>query len=284
MFHRICVLGTCKTTTECIDLVLERSSIIELFDVNEKASPYLKKYAENKKIAYCSLKKKEVFEYIDKIEEKCLILSIVNPYIIPDYIVKKENVCAINLHHALLPKHPGRNGECWAIYEQDELAGITWHFIDTKVDTGNIIDQRSIRLDDSITALRLFETQNAIAVESLKGFADELFAGTLKGKPQDKSIQHKLHYSYEKPNKGILDFSWDTKKISSFLRSMDYGPLRSMGYALVEYQDVTYKVVKYTIQTICHQSTSGIYLENNILKINKPDAIITLKIKNHYAI
>lgn len=38
-----------------------------------------------------------------------------------------------------------------------------------------------------------------------------------------------MHYSYEKPNDGVLQLEWDRAKISAFLRSMDYGVLRVMG-------------------------------------------------------
>lgn len=278
MFETICVLGTCKTAIKCIDMILDRNVKIELFDANEKESPFFIKYAKDHKIAYFHLDKKKIFEHIAGIENRCLIMSVANPFILPQNIVLKENICAINFHHALLPKHPGRNGECWAIYEQDEKAGITWHFIDSKIDTGCIIDQRSIVLDESITALRLFEAQNAMAVECFSEFVDDLFRGSLKGKPQNNSVKYKMHYSYEKPNNGMLDLSWNTSKISSFLRSMDYGPIRSMGYAQIEYQGATYKIVKYKIQENLSQST-GICLEDNIMTIHRQDASIILKIK-----
>ena len=66
----------------------------------------------------CSTKD-EVFEILDG-NNRGIILSINNPYIIPKRFYENSEYTIINLHHALLPHHPGRNAEACAIFDQDK--------------------------------------------------------------------------------------------------------------------------------------------------------------------
>lgn len=65
-------------------------------------------------------------------------------------ILKKEfieNVAVkiINIHVGITPKYRGIHGGFWAIYHKDlENCGVTLHYVDAGIDTGNIIAQRRI--------------------------------------------------------------------------------------------------------------------------------------------
>ncbi|MCD8024016.1 MAG: hypothetical protein LUE64_00595 [Candidatus Gastranaerophilales bacterium] len=49
----------------------------------------------------------------------------------------------INCHPSLLPKHRGANPYFWQIYSNDKKAGVTFHYMDEKLDTGEILMQGS---------------------------------------------------------------------------------------------------------------------------------------------
>ena len=51
----------------------------------------------------------------------------------------------VNIHPALLPKHPGAHGLEESFDSGDPELGITVHWVDEGVDTGPIIEQRSFR-------------------------------------------------------------------------------------------------------------------------------------------
>lgn len=61
----------------------------------------------------------------------------------------------INLHPALLPNFPGKQGIADALAAGVSKTGVTVHFIDAGIDTGEIIGQRvvSIHSDDSLESL-----------------------------------------------------------------------------------------------------------------------------------
>lgn len=247
-----------------------------LYDVNREKSLYLQQFAARKNLPYFHMSKKELFEQLKNIDEPTLLLSIVNPYIIPNDILDNDNITAINIHHALLPNHPGRNGESWAIYEQDKEAGITWHFITSKVDAGEIIIQKSVQITSDMTAFQLFSIQDKLGLEAFQQIYDSLLKNEVVSFTQKRDREYKMHYSYEKPNSGRLDLNWKADKISAFLRSMDYGPLRTMGYPVLEWNGSEKIIKKYRIESNAENIADCISEEGNILTIFKENMKIVL--------
>ena len=56
---------------------------------------------------------------------------------------------AINCHAGKLPDYRGRNILNWALINDEKEFGITVHFIDEGIDTGDIILQESFEIKDS---------------------------------------------------------------------------------------------------------------------------------------
>jgi len=63
-------------------------------------------------------------------------------FILSPWFVSKWPSRIINVHPALLPKHPGAHGIEDALKAGDDISGMTIHFIDEGVDTGPIILQK----------------------------------------------------------------------------------------------------------------------------------------------
>jgi len=234
----------------------ESFSTTALYDTNKRPSPYLRELSARKSIPYFHFEKDAIFQHVANLKEKSLLISATNPYIIPDEILEKKTIFAINCHHALLPKHPGRNAVTWTIFEMDEEAGITWHEITHQVDAGNIIIQKSLKVEDHDTPLLLLKKLDALAIEALQSKINEILSDNLNCIPQKMNKQGKLHYSWEKPNDGILDNEWDGEKISAFLRSMDYGILDMLGKPKIKCAGKSFQWKKYDISR----------KENDILK------------------
>ena len=64
---------------------------------------------------------------------------------------------AINTHPALLPSFPGAHGVRDAMAHGVRVTGCTCHWVDAGVDTGAIIDQRAVRVEDDDTVETLHE-------------------------------------------------------------------------------------------------------------------------------
>jgi methionyl-tRNA formyltransferase len=83
-------------------------------------------------------------------------ISILYPHIIPTTTISLFPRGIINLHPALLPYCRGKYPALWAILDR-KPAGVTLHYIDEGVDTGDIIAQQHVPYDNSTVCRDLYE-------------------------------------------------------------------------------------------------------------------------------
>ncbi len=81
------------------------------------------------------------------------IVSYNYRYIIPKEIIDCVNGNAINMHISFLPYNRGANPNVWSFLE-DTPKGVTIHYIDEYIDTGDIIVQREVFIDEEIETLK----------------------------------------------------------------------------------------------------------------------------------
>jgi len=82
----------------------------------------------------------------------------------------------INLHPALLPKFPGRQGIADAFAAGVSETGVTVHFIDAGIDTGQIIRQQVIAVGPSDTLASLTERIHQVEHDLYPDVLAELIA------------------------------------------------------------------------------------------------------------
>ncbi|MCK4307159.1 phosphoribosylglycinamide formyltransferase [candidate division WOR-3 bacterium] len=82
----------------------------------------------------------------------------------------------INIHPALLPSFPGLHAQRQAFEYGVKTTGATVHFIDEGVDTGPIIIQRTVEVEDADTeeelAQRILKVEHQIYSEAIQLFAE----------------------------------------------------------------------------------------------------------------
>lgn len=108
------------------------------------------------------------------------ILSLLNEYginfivlagfflIVPEYLVKAFNKKIVNIHPSLLPKFGGKGfyGDKVhkaALEANEGITGITIHYVDNNIDTGEIIFQKRYVIESSETCETL--NKNILALE-----------------------------------------------------------------------------------------------------------------------
>ncbi|HYK94943.1 MAG TPA: formyltransferase family protein [Candidatus Dormibacteraeota bacterium] len=67
---------------------------------------------------------------------------------IPQAALDVPRLGVINCHPALLPRHRGPIPISWAFRDGDEQYGLTWHRMDASLDTGGILAQTTIPMED----------------------------------------------------------------------------------------------------------------------------------------
>ena len=83
------------------------------------------------------------------------ILGVHFPYLVPVEVLQVSRYGFLNLHPAYLPYNRGWHTPSWAILDGTP-AGATLHFMDEGVDTGDIIHQKQVSIDNTDTADTLY--------------------------------------------------------------------------------------------------------------------------------
>ncbi|HEX9865122.1 MAG TPA: formyltransferase family protein [Acidimicrobiia bacterium] len=92
------------------------------------------------------------------------ILGVHFPYIVPDSVLEIPRIGALNLHPALLPHNRGWHTPSWAILDGTPI-GATLHFMDSGVDTGDIVAQAELEIRPEDTAHTLYSRLLELEVE-----------------------------------------------------------------------------------------------------------------------
>lgn len=82
------------------------------------------------------------------------ILSFKSDFVLPPDVLKNARVSAINFHPAP-PKYRGIGAYSWALHHEDEVYGVTCHYMIERIDAGPIIDVRRFPILPGETASSL---------------------------------------------------------------------------------------------------------------------------------
>ena len=75
---------------------------------------------------------------------------------LPQEALDVPRLGSVNNHPALLPRHRGPYPFAWAFREGDPVFGSTWHRMDAEFDTGPILAQSSVPIEDTDTWIEDF--------------------------------------------------------------------------------------------------------------------------------
>lgn len=77
-----------------------------------------------------------------------IIISAAYPQIFSQDLINTTPRGAVNFHPSLLPRCRGAHPHYWCLATGEKRGGVTAHFVTTKIDSGDIIAQRSFDLDN----------------------------------------------------------------------------------------------------------------------------------------
>ncbi len=80
--------------------------------------------------------------------EPDLMLCMGFPWKIPQVALDVPRLGSVNCHPALLPRHRGPVPLAWALRDGDREWGLSWHRMDAELDTGSILAQATVPIED----------------------------------------------------------------------------------------------------------------------------------------
>jgi len=114
-----------------------------------------------------------------------IILVVAYGQILSSYILSIPKIGCINIHGSLLPKYRGAAPINRAIINGEKETGITFMFMNEKVDAGDIIFQEKMDILPNETCGELYYRLSALSAESLPELLEKIKSRKIDRIPQD---------------------------------------------------------------------------------------------------
>jgi methionyl-tRNA formyltransferase len=127
---------------------------------------------------------------------------------------------AVGFHASLLPRYRGRAPVNWALINDEPETGNTMFFLDSGIDSGDIIDQREIAITDDDDCRTLYEKVAAAATNMLDDNMELLKAGRAPRRPQDHSLATVM--PKRSPRDGVIDWEKHSRELFNWVRAQTH--------------------------------------------------------------
>lgn len=248
---RFALAGNERIGYECLKILLQgkQQVVAVITDKNNQKSKL-----ENKRIKYLARQSGLKLCEIEDINDPGLLRELKN--LAPDIIfnvallhIYKAPALAvptlgcINFHPGPLPRYGGSNGWVWAIINGETEYGVTFHYMDERVDTGDIVGRQSFPIGKDDTGLSLLmKCYDHGALLFRKVLADILEDNIVSATQEQRG---RSYYYNRIPFDGIIDTGWNAAMIHDFVRALDFSPFPNpLSPAMVTFEDVKLIVTK----------------------------------------
>jgi methionyl-tRNA formyltransferase len=169
-----------------------------------------------------SFKDPKVPDWIKSRQPELIVLAFVTN-IIPKAIIDIPKYSAINYHPSLLPKYRGGSAINWAIINGETETGVTIHYIDEGIDTGDMIVQEKILIypEDTVASL-YFERLYPMGVRMMGEAVRMIREGKAPRIKQDDSQASYQPVIQEKHV--IIDFGRSVQNVHNLIRGSNPNP------------------------------------------------------------
>jgi methionyl-tRNA formyltransferase len=246
---RVAFLGGRILGKKCLDILYKYKNKIEVVfiiahkkdgEINSDWNPKLLPYAKELGFPIYKPAKLTSKQVINKFK-KSNIDIILNPFcnrIIPKEIINLPQYGCINFHYGKLPEYQGRFVVSHIILNGEKNTCATAHYIDEKVDTGDIIFEEKVKIRPDETARSLYMKCTDASVTLFEKVLVDLING--KNLPRKQQEGKSTYYPFKELNNCIVDLSWNLEKIKRFIRAVTFPP--------ISYPSVMIEEKKYNIK------------------------------------
>lgn len=214
-------------------------------------------------------------EFIEELKSYKADLQVIVAFrMLPKVVWSMPAMGTFNLHASLLPEYRGAAPINWAIINQDSQSGVTTFFIDEKIDTGAIIDQKSCDIDENETVgslyKKLMDMGSVLSLETVNNIA----AGkiTTQTQPMNDTLKEA-----PKLNAANTTINWNntTKAVNAMVRGLYPFPVAKA--VLIQENTETIKIYQTSVLLENHNMSPGsIVIEDDIFKVACTDGFLII--------
>jgi methionyl-tRNA formyltransferase len=168
------------------------------------------------------LKDQEAYDQMVSLNPDLAVLAFVTD-IAPERLLTVPNLGAICYHPSILPKYRGSSAINWAVINGETRTGLTIFWVDTGIDTGDILLQKEVAVGPEETTGELyFNKLYPLGVEGMIEAVDLIAEGKAPHLPQDHS-----QATYDPPcDEKVAGLDWQKpgRAVFNFIRGCDPQP------------------------------------------------------------
>jgi methionyl-tRNA formyltransferase len=223
----------------------------------------LARLALNKTLPFIQPKSPRNLQFINdiqNIDRPDLIITMEYDKILDPTILAIPKMGTINIHFSPLPRHRGCFPVIWSLMEDDE-AGITLHWVNEHVNTGDIIVKQTIPISNEDTSFSLYLKLSKMGMELFKANFPKIMKGTAPKKTQQEELS--TYHAAGYPEQRIIDWNKSSNKVDRFIRALTFPGFES---ARTFFNDMEISIL-HPVEFISSFDTNGYHQPGTILNI-----------------
>lgn len=172
---------------------------------------------------YCRLNNIKIVELEDVYEiESLVFISLEFDQIVSTLKFKSKKL--FNIHFSALPKYKGMFTSILPILHGEENSGVTLHYINDGIDTGDVIDQILFSLPEYITGVNLYFKYLKFGKELLEKNIQNIIRTKIKSVPQNISKSSYFSKSFIDFNNLEINFRQSAFQVTNYINAFSFRP------------------------------------------------------------
>lgn len=243
---KVLFMGTTDYAAACLDAVIRAGHEVTAVCTQpdrpknrgmKMAKSPVKEYAESARIPVMQPTALKAPETVQAFKEAGADIFAVVAYgrILPRAVLDIPPEGCVNVHASLLPKYRGSAPIQWAVLNGEKEAGVTTMYMDSEMDTGDMIASASLAVGEYESFGSVYERLKPLGAELLVKTLADIEKGIEQRTPQDHSLA-----TYAPPiTKELCPVDWNDSpgRIADRIRGLDPRP-----GATAVFGGVTYKL------------------------------------------
>ena len=258
-------------------LFFDRSFNIDFVVLRKKKDLKILKYCKEKKINYFCFKNINLIKNINIINKfkSDILVSMSYNQIFKKIFFKSVKKKIINCHAGALPFYRGRSPINWAIINGEKKIGITTHFINSKIDQGDILDQKFVKIEKKDNFKKILQKCYKHCPMQLYKVLKKIKNKSIKIIKQSTISPKGSYYFKRKKGDEVINFNSNYKNLDNFIKGLVFP---SIGAAFL-FKGSPYVTLKVSLLKKIKKNNNIINgtilsVSNQKLKIKISDSII----------
>jgi methionyl-tRNA formyltransferase len=197
----------------------EVAFIVPRFDTQD---PVLKQYSDRLSVPFIPLENVNRIECISQLQSfgADLFVSMSFNQILKKKIIEAAPMGFINCHAGALPFYRGRNPLNWVLINDGKYFGVTTHYVDEGIDTGDIISQHKVEISEEDDYASLLEKAFVACSDVLAEATVSISSGEVNRIKQNDISPHGFYCGMRRAGDELINWSMPSRRIHNLIRAI----------------------------------------------------------------